>query len=272
MGGTDAAHRPQDCYDRPRRRRTAAAGPGGAAEIPGRPDLAAAAAEQLDHRHHRRHCGRCAGPHLDQPAPKLARCPGKARVDGRGGRRRSTARAVHPARVRDRVPSAARPTTNKELARNHIMTETNEKAIKVLNNLIETNLDRIKGYETAAEDSDDAEIKNLCNSYASQSRGFKVALESLVKELGGEPKESSSGLGAVYRAWMKIKHSASDSKKSVLSSCEFGEDAAVKSYQEVLEETNDLPQNVVALIQSQNNEIVRAHDKIKSMRDAVAAR
>ena len=82
MGGTDAAHRPQDCYDRPRRRRTAAAGPGGAAEIPGRPDLAAAAAEQLDHRHDRRHHGRCAGPHLDQPAPKLARCPREARIDG----------------------------------------------------------------------------------------------------------------------------------------------------------------------------------------------
>ena len=48
----------------------------------GRPDLAIDAAEQLDHWHHRRHHGRCAGPYLDQPAPKLARCPGKASVHG----------------------------------------------------------------------------------------------------------------------------------------------------------------------------------------------
>ena len=38
----------------------------------------------------------------------------------------------------------------------------NEEAVRVLNDLIETNLDRIKGYEKAAEDSDDTEIKNLC--------------------------------------------------------------------------------------------------------------
>src|ERR1700674_2337112 len=52
MGGTDAAHRTRDCFDCLRRCRTAAAGLaatslGGAAEIPGRPDLAADAAEQL---------------------------------------------------------------------------------------------------------------------------------------------------------------------------------------------------------------------------------
>src|ERR1700730_5947244 len=87
MGGTDAAHRKRDCFDWLRRCRTAAAGLdatslGGAAKIPGRPDLAADAAEQLDHRNHRRHLRRCAGPYLDQPAPKLARCPREARVDG----------------------------------------------------------------------------------------------------------------------------------------------------------------------------------------------
>jgi len=49
-------------------------GSGGTAEIPGRSDLAADAAEQLDHRRHRRHYGRCAGPYLDQPASELARC------------------------------------------------------------------------------------------------------------------------------------------------------------------------------------------------------
>ena len=40
-------------------------------------------AEQLDHRRHRRHYGRCAGSYLDQPAPELARCPREARLDRR---------------------------------------------------------------------------------------------------------------------------------------------------------------------------------------------
>jgi uncharacterized protein (TIGR02284 family) len=149
------------------------------------------------------------------------------------------------------------------------MKDTNEKVIKILNDLIETNLDRIKGYETAAGDADDSEVKNLCNSYASQSRGFKVALDTMVRDLGGKPTESSSAAGAVYRAWMGVKHTASDSKKSVLSSCEFGEDAAVKNYEDALD-NDDVPQNVVALIESQYREIVKAHDKVKTMRDSVA--
>jgi len=152
--------------------------------------------------------------------------------------------------------------------------EQNEKAIKILNNLVETNLDRIKGYETAAGDADDSEIKNLCNSYASQSRGYKVALDSLVRELGGKPTETSSAMGTVYRAWMNAKHTASDSKKSILSSCEFGEDAAVKNYEDALDEFEEknIPQNIVSLVRSQYDEIARAHDKVKSMRDAVTIR
>jgi uncharacterized protein (TIGR02284 family) len=149
------------------------------------------------------------------------------------------------------------------------MKNTNDKVVKILNDLIETNLDRIKGYETAAGDADDMEVKNLCNSYASQSRGFKVALDTMVRELGGKPTESSSAAGAVYRAWMGVKHTASDSKKSVLSSCEFGEDAAVKSYEDALD-NDDVPQNVVALIESQYREIVKTHDKVKMMRDTVS--
>jgi uncharacterized protein (TIGR02284 family) len=146
--------------------------------------------------------------------------------------------------------------------------DQNEKVIKILNDLIETNLDRIKGYETAAGDAEDAEVKNLCNAYASQSRGFKVALDTMVRELGGKPTETSSAMGAVYRAWMGVKHTASDSKKSVLSSCEFGEDAAVKNYEDALD-NDELSQNAISLIESQYREIVKAHDKVKIMRDTV---
>ena len=145
----------------------------------------------------------------------------------------------------------------------------NDKVVSILNDLIETNLDRIKGYEKASQDAEDGEIKSLCSSYASQSRGFKVALEAMVRELGGKPQESSSAAGAVYRAWMGVKHTASDSKKSVLSSCEFGEDAAVKSYEDALD-NDELTQTVISLIDNQYREILKAHDKVKFLRDSVA--
>src|SRR5688572_6004243 len=91
--------------------------------------------------------------------------------------------------------------------------------VTVLNNLIETNLDRIKCYEAASANAEDAEIKELCLSFATQSKAFKTQLEQLVREYNGKPQENGSAKGAVYRAATEVNYSIADSKKSVLISC-----------------------------------------------------
>src|SRR5436190_14143359 len=102
--------------------------------------------------------------------------------------------------------------------------------VTVLNNLIETNLDRIKNYEKAAAETEDPEIKELCNSFASQSRGFKTQLEQLVREYNGKPLDSSLAKGVAFRVANEVNHPLADSKKSVLSSCELKEDIAIENY------------------------------------------
>jgi uncharacterized protein (TIGR02284 family) len=148
------------------------------------------------------------------------------------------------------------------------MENTFDNVIKVLNRLIETNLDRIKGYETAAEDAKDADVKALCNEYAGQSRTFKSELERLVTEHGGEPQKSSSASGAVYRAWMNVKSTLSGhDKKAIYSECEFGEDAAKNSYAEARKDASGFPDNVLSAISRQHTEILKAHDRVKQLRD-----
>lgn len=145
-----------------------------------------------------------------------------------------------------------------------------DNVVKVLNELIETNIDRIKGYETAAGDAEDEDVKKVCSEYALQSTTFKSALERLVREYGGEPQQHSSASGTVYRAWMGVKHATvGHDKKSVLSSCEFGEDAAKKSYEGAIEDSVGFPDNVISEIKNQQTEILKAHDYVKTWRDVL---
>ena len=141
--------------------------------------------------------------------------------------------------------------------------------VTVLNNLIETNSDRIKGYEKAAEDAPDNEIKELCNSNASQSKAFKTQLEQLVKEYHGKINDKSSVSGAVYRAAMEAKHSISGSNKSVLSSCEMGEEVALENYKHAKIDSLGFPARIVSIILNQNSEISRARDRVSLYRNAL---
>ncbi len=61
-----------------------------------------------------------------------------------------------------------------------------------------------------------------------------------------------------------------DDRKGLLSSCEYGEDAAQKAYHSALEE-DDISADVRMLIEKQQNLLKQSHDKIKRLRDAQPA-
>ena len=150
------------------------------------------------------------------------------------------------------------------------MKNQNDAIVKTLNNLIETNIDRSKGYQTAAEEMQDMEYDAKFHEYARQSQIFLAELEPLVREFGGEPQKSSSASGTVYRAWMDTKAALTGKdKKAILSSCEFGEDAAKKSYTDALKDSVDYPGRVRDVISRQHQDILQAHDTIKGLRDSV---
>ena len=64
----------------------------------------------------------------------------------------------------------------------------NERVISILNDLIRTNLDRIKGYQKAVDeikDTTDFEVKSLFAKMAEDSRSYKSSLTDAVVRLGG---------------------------------------------------------------------------------------
>ena len=147
--------------------------------------------------------------------------------------------------------------------------ETNDKTISLLNDLIQINNDRIEGYEKAAKETTEPELKSLFNHMAQESQKNKNELIAEVTGLGGVPAEGTTASGKVYRAWMDIKAAlAGRDRKAILASCEFGEDAALEAYRDVLksEQFANKSREIVIL---QQNHLQQSHDKIKLLRDTV---
>ncbi len=81
--------------------------------------------------------------------------------------------------------------------------------------------------------------------------------------------KDASTAGDLYRAWMDIKQAISGKeRKAILSSCEYGEDVALKNYKKVTENSDlAFSQEMMNEIMSQQGEILMAHNKVKEMRD-----
>ncbi|MEO7983098.1 MAG: PA2169 family four-helix-bundle protein, partial [Bacteroidota bacterium] len=151
--------------------------------------------------------------------------------------------------------------------------ENNEKTAEILNDLIEINHDRVNGYTKAAKETaaEDADLRSLFMEMADDSRLYAVELKKFVQRTGEAPAEGTTVRGKIYRVWMDIKAAVSgQSRKAILASCEFGEDAAQKAYNAALEE-EELSPRIREVITDQQSELKRAHDRIKRMRDIQSA-
>ncbi len=146
---------------------------------------------------------------------------------------------------------------------------TDQTFIDALNNLLEINNDRIDGYDHASKETDESDLKTLFGKFKQTSMKCKKELAVEVEKLGGKPIEGTRTTGKLYRAWMDIKAAITNkNRKAILSSCEFGEDVAVKNYELTLRDI--FPSNFSAyhqLISKQYDMIKAEHDKVKHMRD-----
>ncbi len=143
----------------------------------------------------------------------------------------------------------------------------NENVISTLNSLIETSKDGQNGFQEAAESVERSDLKSLFYECSQQRAQFTGELQSLVRELGGDPEESGSLAAAVHRGWINMKSAVTGrDETAILNECERGEDVAVSAYKKALEE--DLPANVSSTIQNQYNTVKATHDKVRNLRDA----
>ncbi len=146
-----------------------------------------------------------------------------------------------------------------------------QNSIDALNNLITINNDRLEGYETASNETDEQDLKTLFAEFMETSHTCKQELLIEVTKLGGEVEDGTMVSGKFFRAWMEVKSALTGhDRKAILDSCEYGEDVAVNTYKKVLlENQEDLTSEQRSMIKAQHALIKADHDRVKSMRDAL---
>lgn len=141
-----------------------------------------------------------------------------------------------------------------------------DKVVAVVSDLIERCKDGRQGFQTAAADVKDEELKQLFQGYAVQRDHMITELQNELHKTGKIQDESGSVEGAIHRAWIDLKAAIlTNDRKRILEECEQGEDYAVAAYKKALKE--DLPQPLSEVVQDQYQRVQAAHDHIRDLRD-----
>lgn len=148
---------------------------------------------------------------------------------------------------------------------------TSDEVLSILDDLLENSRDGEYGFRACADEVEDTQVKQVFANRAAQCAAAAEELATLIRALGGKADQGGSVSGALHRGWVHVKGTlGADSALSMLEECERGEDAAVARYRKALK--NDLPAEVLAVVQRQADGAQRNHDQIRDLRDQYKAK
>src|SRR5205085_9025720 len=85
------------------------------------------------------------------------------------------------------------------------MDTSQDHAVDVLNSLIETTLDSAHGYEEAAENAQQGQLKTLFSERSQRRKPLSLELQQEVRSFGAEPKDQQSLLGKAHNQFVDLK-------------------------------------------------------------------
>lgn len=143
----------------------------------------------------------------------------------------------------------------------------------VIEDLVETLEDGYKGFTQVADklSGDDSNaMASKFRGYADQRKQFSSELRRLAGDSGFEIKEDGSAGAAMHRGWISLADALTgDDPHAVLAAAEAGEDHAVSEYEDALKDES-LTGEMRDVVSHQFNEVKKAHDDVRNMRDANA--
>ena len=149
-----------------------------------------------------------------------------------------------------------------------------QNTIDAFNSLVIINNDRIEGYKKANKETNDDKLKVLFLELLNTSVICKNELVSEIILLKGEPDNCTNITGKFFRIWMGIKSTLTrNDRKAILDSCIFGEDAALKTYKNVLiQDYHDTNSREQKMLNDHYALLKLDYDKLKNMQDLISNR
>ncbi|KPF50384.1 MULTISPECIES: PA2169 family four-helix-bundle protein [unclassified Novosphingobium] len=142
--------------------------------------------------------------------------------------------------------------------------------ISVLNGLITTTLDSLKGFEDAAEDAKSTRFATLFTSFVHDRGQIVATLQAEVRNLGGEPEDSSSLLGAAHRSFMDLKQALTGKNdKAIIDEVERGEDH-IKAKFEKASKDAELQPATRDVIRDAFVSVKAGHDQMRDLKHSLA--
>ncbi len=136
-----------------------------------------------------------------------------------------------------------------------------------LNDLVQTAIDGKAGYEQAADKVNDASLKTLFTQYAQQRATYATELQGIVRAAGGTPTDHGSAAAGLHRGWIGLKDALTGGDGAILGECIRGEEHAVKSYSDALQE-GDVSADAKSVIARQHGEIEQALAHMNSLKSS----
>jgi len=142
--------------------------------------------------------------------------------------------------------------------------------ITVLNTLINTTYDSIKGYEESANDIKSDRIAELFRQGSSERRQVLTELQQAVTSMGGTPANDQSTLGSLHQTFLKVKEAITgNSDEAIVNEVERGEDYIKEKFETALND-NDLSMEARQTVQQAYQTVQRGHDRARDLKHALA--
>ena len=138
--------------------------------------------------------------------------------------------------------------------------------ISTLNELIETTIDSITGYEDSAQNIDNDRFRQIFRERADERQRVVEDLRSEVRRLGGDPEESGTFLGKAHQRFEDLKAAVTGrDEKAIINEVERGEDYLKGKFETALE-SGDLSGESRMVVERAYQSVRSGHDQISQLK------
>jgi uncharacterized protein (TIGR02284 family) len=145
------------------------------------------------------------------------------------------------------------------------------KVVDQLQDLLSINIDSQRGFEEAAESTNDPSLKSFFREFSQRRAHNAAELRQYINSTGNEPTNSGSVSATLHRWWIDAKQAMTGKDAaSILVEAERGEDSIKHEYEDALEKVDSGTARDV--VERQYRNVKEGHDRVKALRDSYKAR